>query len=92
MRYYATNRKVEGSIRNEIIGFLNWHNSISRTMAPGSTRPLTEMDFRNLPWGKGRQARKDGNLTAICEPIVYKMRRPDVSQPNGPHTCIHFSS
>jgi hypothetical protein len=31
---------------------------------------LTEMRTRNLSGGKGRLARKDGNLTAICEPTV----------------------
>jgi hypothetical protein len=39
-------------------------------MALVSTQPLTEMSTRNLPGGKGRQARKADNLTAICEPIV----------------------
>jgi hypothetical protein len=35
-----------------------------------STQPLTEMSTRNLPEGEGRPARKDDNLTAICEPII----------------------
>jgi hypothetical protein len=35
-----------------------------------STQPLTEMSITNLPGGKGRPARKAGNLTAICELIV----------------------
>jgi hypothetical protein len=53
-------------------------------MALGSTKPLTEMSTRNLPWGKGRPARK-ADLTAICEPIVYrKCGNLDVSQPYGP--------
>jgi hypothetical protein len=34
------------------------------------------MNTRNLPGGKGRPARKADNLTAICEPIVYKMWEP----------------
>jgi hypothetical protein len=38
-------------------------------MALESTQPLTEMNTRNLPGGKGRPARK-ADLTAICEPIV----------------------
>jgi hypothetical protein len=42
-------------------------------MALGSTQPLIEISNRNLPGGKGRPARKDDNLTSICEPIVYKM-------------------
>jgi hypothetical protein len=41
-----------------------------RTMALGSTQPLTEMSTRNVPEGKGRPAHKADNLTAICEPIV----------------------
>jgi hypothetical protein len=45
-------------------------------MTLGSTQPLTEMSTRNLPGGKGRQARKADNLTAIREPIVYKMWKP----------------
>jgi hypothetical protein len=42
-------------------------------MALGSTQLLTEMSTRNLRGGKGQQARKAENLTAICEPIVYKI-------------------
>jgi hypothetical protein len=45
-------------------------------MALGSTQPLTKMSTRNLPGGKGRPARKDDNLTAICELIVCKMWEP----------------
>jgi hypothetical protein len=45
-------------------------------MALESTQPLTNMSARNLPGGKGRQAHEDDNLTAICEPIVYKMWEP----------------
>jgi hypothetical protein len=42
----------------------------------GSTQPLTEMSTRNLPGGKGRPESKFGNLTIICEPIVWKMWEP----------------
>jgi hypothetical protein len=45
-------------------------------VALGSTQPLTEMSTINLPGGKGRPARKAENLTAVCEPIVYKMCGP----------------
>jgi hypothetical protein len=34
------------------------------------------MNTRYLPGGKGRSVRKADNITAICEPIVYKMWRP----------------
>jgi hypothetical protein len=42
-------------------------------MALGLTQRLTEMSTRNLPEGYGRPVRGADNLTAICEPIVYKM-------------------
>jgi hypothetical protein len=45
-------------------------------MALGSTQPLTEMSTRNFPGDKVWSARKVDNLTAICEPIVYKMWEP----------------
>jgi hypothetical protein len=50
-------------------------------MALGSTQFLAEMNTRNLPGGKARLANKADNLTAICDPIFYKMRSLDVSQP-----------
>jgi hypothetical protein len=34
-------------------------------MALASTQPVTEISTKNLPVGKGRQARKADNLTAI---------------------------
>jgi hypothetical protein len=72
LRHYAASRKVAGSIPDEVIGFFNWpaSNPSSRTMALGSTQPLTEMSTRNLPGGKGRAPCKADNLTAICEPTV----------------------
>jgi hypothetical protein len=45
-------------------------------MALGSTQLQTEMSTKNLPGGKRRPALKADNLTAICEPTVYKMRKP----------------
>jgi hypothetical protein len=67
-RYYHW--KFEGSISDDVIRFFNLPNPSSRTMALGSTQPLTEMSTRNLPGGKGGPALKADNLTAIYEPIV----------------------
>jgi hypothetical protein len=53
--------------------FFNSPNPSSRTMALGSTQPLTEMSTRNLPAGKGRPARKANNLIAIYEPIFERI-------------------
>jgi hypothetical protein len=45
-------------------------------MGLGSIQPLTEISARNLPAGKERPVRQADNLTAIYEPIVYKMWEP----------------
>jgi hypothetical protein len=52
------------------VGFFNLRNPSSRTMALGSTRPLTEMSTRNLPVGKKRTARRADSLTASYESYV----------------------
>jgi hypothetical protein len=71
LRHYARKQKVAGSITDEVIGFFsNLPNPSSRTMALGSTQPLTEMSTRNLPGDKGRLACKADKVTAICELIV----------------------
>jgi hypothetical protein len=57
------------SIPNDINGFFN-PNPSRRTMALGSTQPVTEMSNRNLPGGKRRPEIMADNLTAIREPIV----------------------
>jgi hypothetical protein len=62
-------RRVAGSIPDEINGSFNLSDPSSRTMALGSTQPLTEMSTRSLPGGKERPARK-ADLTTICEAIV----------------------
>jgi hypothetical protein len=41
-------------------------------MALWSTQPLTEVSTMNLPWGKGRPARKTYKLNAVSEPIVQR--------------------
>ena len=40
-----------GRSRVRFIGFLHWHNPSGRTMALGSTQPLTEISTRNVSWG-----------------------------------------
>jgi hypothetical protein len=54
-------------------------------MALGSNQSLTEMSTRNLPGGNGQLAHKADILTAICEPIVWKMWGPR----NFNHICLH---
>jgi hypothetical protein len=54
------------------VDLFNLPNPSSRTMALGSTQPLTEMSTRNLPGGKKWPAYRADNIAAICEPNVYK--------------------
>jgi hypothetical protein len=54
------------------LNFFCLSNPSSRTMALGSTQPLTEMSARNFPGGKGRPAHKTDNHIVICAPIVQK--------------------
>jgi hypothetical protein len=51
LRHSATNWKVAGSIPDGFIGIFHWHNPSSRTMALGSTQPLTAMSTRNISRG-----------------------------------------
>jgi hypothetical protein len=48
LRYCATDRKVAGSIPDNVIGIFHWHNPSDRTMDLGSTQPLTEMSTRSI--------------------------------------------
>jgi hypothetical protein len=47
---HATNRKVAGSIADEVTGYFIWPNSPS-CRPWGSIQPLTEMSNRTLPEG-----------------------------------------
>jgi len=42
---------IAGSIPDGVIGIFHWRNPSGRTMAQGSTQPLTEMITRNIYWG-----------------------------------------
>jgi hypothetical protein len=78
-RHYATNRQVAGLIPNEVTGFFNLPKPSSRTMALGSTQPLTEMSTRNLPGGEGRSTYKawqpHRHLWTDCLEKLWEPRR-----------------
>jgi len=44
----AANRKVAGSLPDGVIGIIHGHNPSDRTMALGSTQPVTEMSTRSI--------------------------------------------
>jgi hypothetical protein len=47
LRHCATSWKVTGSIPDGVIGIFHWHHPSGRTVALGSTQPLTEMSTRD---------------------------------------------
>jgi hypothetical protein len=61
------------------VDFFNLPNPSRRTMALGSTQPLTELSTRNILGGKGRPARKADTL-ADC---LQKCGSLNISQPYG---------
>jgi hypothetical protein len=51
LRHFTKYRQVAGSIPDGVAGIFHLLNSFGRTMALGSTQPLTEMCTRNISWG-----------------------------------------
>jgi hypothetical protein len=70
LRYCATNRKVAGSIPDGVVGFFHRHNPSDRTMALGSTQPLTEMSTRSISWGKGGRCVRLTTLPPSCAVVM----------------------
>jgi hypothetical protein len=63
------------------VDFLNLPNPSSRTMALGSTQPLTEMNTRNFPGGKKRPARRAENLQPSVSRMSENCGSLNLSQP-----------
>jgi hypothetical protein len=51
LRYCAKNQKVTGSFPDGVMEFFVDIHPFDRTMALGSTQPLTEMSTRSISWG-----------------------------------------
>jgi len=58
--------KAAVSIPDDVTGIFHWHNPSGRTMALGSTQPLTEMSTRSFTGGKGGQCVR---LTTYHHPV-----------------------
>jgi hypothetical protein len=71
LRHCAASWKVAGSVSDGVTGIFHWHNPVGRTMALGSTQPLTEMSTRNISWGVKRPVPRADNLTTFVCRLVY---------------------
>jgi hypothetical protein len=65
LRHCATSRKVAGSILDGTTDIFHWYNPYGRTMALGSTQPLTEMSTMNISWGLKRPVPSADKLTSF---------------------------
>jgi hypothetical protein len=83
MRHCATNRKVAGSIPDDIIGLFHSHNTSGRTMSLGLTQRLTEMSTGIIPGDKG--GRCVWLITLHLQvPTVLKPGSLNLLEPSGP--------
>jgi hypothetical protein len=80
LRQCATSQKVAGLIPNGIIGIFHWHNPSGRTMALGSTQPLTEMSTRNTSWWVKAYGWQPYHLHVL---IVWKSGSFKLLEPSG---------
>jgi hypothetical protein len=83
LRYYATNRQAADSIPDGVIGIFQCRNPSGRTMALGSTQPLTEKCTRVFPGGKGGRCVRLTTLTPSCA-VVMKCGNLNFLEPSGP--------
>ena len=79
----------------------HWHNPSDRTMALGSTQPLTEMSTRNISWGVKAAGAYSWQPYHLHVPIVLKSGRLNILEPSRPvqacngialPLCLHSST
>ena len=80
LRHCATSRKVAGSIPDGVTGIFHWHNPSGRSLALGSTQPLTEMSTRNISW---RPVRRADNLTTFMCRLSWNLGASTSWNPQG---------
>ena len=80
----TTSRNVAGSIPDGVSGIFHWHNPFGRTMALGSTQPLTEMGTRNISWGVKAAGAYGWQPYHLHVPTVLKSGSLNLLEPSGP--------
>jgi len=96
LRHYAANRQVACSIPNGVIVIFQWHYPSCRTMALGSTHPLTEMSTQKwvpgvFPGGKGCRCVRLTTLPPSCA-VVMKSGNLNLLEPSGLlQVCFTFA-
>ena len=82
LRHCATSRKVAGSIPDGVN--FHGHNPSGRTLALGSTHPLTEMSTRNISWGVKAAGAYGWQPYHFLVLPVLKSESLDLLEPSGP--------
>ena len=84
LRHCTTSREVSGSIPDGVIWIFHWRNPSDRTMALGSTQPLTEMSTRNIHWEAKAAGAYGWQPYHLHVPTVLKSGSLSLLEPLGP--------
>jgi hypothetical protein len=79
----ATSRSVASSIPDGVIGIFHWRNPSGRTMALGSTQPVTEMFTRNISWEVKAAGAQGWKLYHLRVSTVLKSGKLKLLEPSG---------
>jgi hypothetical protein len=82
----TTNRQVAGSIPDGVIGIFQLHPS-GRTMALGSTQPVTGMITRCISWGKVGRCVKLTTLPPSCAVVMKSGNLNFLETPGSLQAC-----
>jgi hypothetical protein len=83
LRHSVTRRKVAASIPDGVIGVFHCPNPSGRTVALGSTQPLTEMSTRDISGGKGGRCVRPTTLPPSCADCLQIVGASTVWNPNS---------
>jgi hypothetical protein len=85
IKFVRLSGRVVGSIPDDVIGFFNWPNTSSRTMALGKIQLLKERSTRNLP-------RRRDNVVGIVTGYSLDDQEVGVRAPEGQEFFFWTSS